>query len=446
LRSKNRSRVRKPNANKRSHFTYIPDFYNTLFHCNGNTFFFKLDGSARNNDIEVIKTVQIVSLGWSVEPLKKFLETCREYADQNADLTTNIYTVDKNGWDHIASRPVRPLSTVHFDEKVKKAVVNDIAHYLKNGTRKFYLSRGIPHRRGFLLYGPPGTGKTSLSLALAGHFGLELYMADLSSIKSDQELARNFQMHPPSCIVLLEDVDAVGISKNRAAEVKNTKSDKRAKSDGERNSGPTLAGILNVLDGVASGESRVVIMTSNHEEKLDAALKRPGRIDEKIYFGHISKTVAEQMFIGMYLPPSDEAADPNHVKYIAQLASEFAALVPENTFTPAELQGLLLRHQKSSQAAVENTSAWVEKEHEVRNEAAVRAETALARKAKQEAAKATAKTASRAENPSKSKTGSETSLDNPDCSNTPSSDNILASEDESSANEDTNSGEDSDSD
>ena len=44
-----------------------------------------------------------------------------------------------------------------------------------------------------------------------------------------------------------------------------------------------LAGLLNVLDGVVDTPERILIMTSNHPEKLDPALVRPGRIDKTIH-------------------------------------------------------------------------------------------------------------------------------------------------------------------
>ena len=44
----------------------------------------------------------------------------------------------------------------------------------------------------------------------------------------------------------------------------------------------TLAGILNALDGVIEIIGSVVIITTNHPEKLDAALIRPGRITMNI--------------------------------------------------------------------------------------------------------------------------------------------------------------------
>merc|ERR1719426_472611 len=48
-----------------------------------------------------------------------------------------------------------------------------------------------------------------------------------------------------------------------------------------------LSGLLNVLDGVVDTPERIVVMTSNHPEVLDPALIRPGRIDQKLFLGHM---------------------------------------------------------------------------------------------------------------------------------------------------------------
>jgi SpoVK/Ycf46/Vps4 family AAA+-type ATPase len=46
----------------------------------------------------------------------------------------------------------------------------------------------------------------------------------------------------------------------------------------------TLSTLLNILDGVLEQPGRILIMTSNHPEKLDKALIRPGRIDVIVKF------------------------------------------------------------------------------------------------------------------------------------------------------------------
>merc|ERR1719379_1283189 len=49
-----------------------------------------------------------------------------------------------------------------------------------------------------------------------------------------------------------------------------------------------LAGLLNVLDGVVDSPGRIIVMTTNHPEKLDPALVRPGRINKHLRLGFMT--------------------------------------------------------------------------------------------------------------------------------------------------------------
>ena len=81
--------------------------------------------------------------------------------------------------------------------------------------------------------------------------------------------------------------------------------------------GITMSGLLNAIDGVASQEGRVLIMTTNYPEKLDDALIRPGRVDMKIEFTLASKQQIRELFIRMYCVDSREAARmPTNLKQI----------------------------------------------------------------------------------------------------------------------------------
>lgn len=213
----------------------------------------------------------------------------------------------------------------------------------------------MPYRRGYLFYGPPGTGKTSLSCALAGEFGLDLYEIKLASVPADHDLEQMFQEIPPQCIVLLEDIDAVGMERDTG-----DKSDQSSIHSTRSNC--TLSGLLNVLDGVGSAEGRIVIMTTNKPEHLDSALVRPGRIDMKVFLGNISQSSAKQMFIRMFSPDLDSSETPLRLETIEKLGSEFGLQVPDNIFTPSQLQGFFQSNLDNAVDAVANISAWVEKE------------------------------------------------------------------------------------
>ena len=68
----------------------------------------------------------------------------------------------------------------------------------------------------------------------------------------------------------------------------------------EPGAGISLSGLLNAIDGVASHEGRVLIMTTNHPEKLDAALVRPGRVDRKVGFRLAMREEVRELFVRMY--------------------------------------------------------------------------------------------------------------------------------------------------
>jgi mitochondrial chaperone BCS1 len=300
----------------------------------------------------------ISCIGRSVDPIKSLIEECRVYADRQAQYFVTIYSRDRYGisWQPKSRKPIRHLDTVHFDNQVKEELLADIRKYLDPKTQKRYRNRSMPYRRGYLLYGPPGTGKSSLSTALAGEFGLDLYEVKLPSVPADHDLEQMFQEIPPQCIVLLEDIDAVGIERGDTGD----KSDQSSIHSTRSNC--TLSGVLNVLDGVGSAEGRIVIMTTNKPEQLDSALVRPGRIDMKVFLGNISPASAKQMFIRMFSPDLDSSDNPLCLADIERLGTEFASHIPEDTFTPSQLQGFFQSNLDSAIDAVSNASAWVEKE------------------------------------------------------------------------------------
>ena len=340
--------------------------------------------------------LRISCFGRDPHILKELLREARSLYIQKDERKTIIYrattSVSSYGadsyWTRCMSRPNRPFSTVILPEKTKDELIADAGDYLDTRTRRWYANRGIPYRRGYLLHGPPGTGKSSLSLALAGYFRMKIYILSLSSTAlTEENLADLFNDLPNNCVVLLEDIDTAGLTSTRdPSSYSNSNNDSNNSSQNNdsniSSSGQgqvSLSGLLNVLDGVAAKEGRVLIMTTNHVEKLDKALIRPGRIDMMVPFELADAEMCEAIFKAIYTPydgevehNSDEGTDAADEKRrisqrysdvkdkVSVLAKEFAAKVPEREFSPAQLQGLLLRHKRDPAAAVADVESWVE--------------------------------------------------------------------------------------
>ena len=350
--------------------TYLPTLGTQWFWHRGRPFMFtKSNNSIYGMDrADGAGEITVSCLGRDPEPLKRFLQDCKEFDKKGKEFLITVHTRGDYSqlWSEPILKPSRALNTVDMDDGIKKALIDDLTDYLHPSSRQAYGRRGVPYRRGYLFYGPPGTGKTSMCLALAGHFKLELYTLSGTGVKDD-ELGKMFAALPPKCLILLEDIDSAGITRERMGEPK-----KKAHA---ARSGITLSGLLNAFDGTTSQEGRVLVLTSNTPDTLDRALVRPGRIDRQVYFGPVSRTCARNIFLRMFASDAGkdvgskgaDAADQHPVwraqpgvgeHELSTLADRFAEQVPEARISPAELQGFLLDHKRPAEA-VERVGDWV---------------------------------------------------------------------------------------
>lgn len=240
--------------------------------------------------------------GRSTAPIKKLINEVRGHYIAKEENLTMVRRPLSGGqrrffypWAKVASRPSRSIETVALNPEEKSKVLDDINEYLHPDTQDWYADRGIPYRRGYLFSGPPGTGKTSMSSVIAGVFGLDIHCISLlDPTLSEDDLLHLFSNLPRRCAVLLEDIDAAGLERKEAKTLKENTTDEK------QGSSISLSGLLNAIDGVASPEGRVLLMTTNHVEKIDGALIRPGRVDMHIEFSLATRTQAEEIFARMY--------------------------------------------------------------------------------------------------------------------------------------------------
>ncbi|TQV90743.1 mitochondrial chaperone bcs1 [Cordyceps javanica] len=292
--------------------------------------------------------VSITCVGRSGDVLRELLEQCRSEYLQNNEGKITIFENRDDSWKKRAAKQIRPLSTVMLAKHQKEALINDVREFVNPETREWYRQKNFAYRRGYLLYGPPGTGKSSLSSAIAGEFEMDIYTINIPSV-DDKTLKKLFNQLPDKCVVLLEDIDAVGTDRSTSEEERK-----------ERKQSLSLSGLLNEIDGVASQEGRLLIMTTNHKNLLDDALIREGRIDLKIEFSLADSVTTANLFKFMYEPVvGAKPLDSLQAKALARCATSFAALVPEYEFSGAQITSYLLQHRSSPAAALESAGEWV---------------------------------------------------------------------------------------
>lgn len=66
----------------------------------------------------------------------------------------STYTTDNDRWTRLMSKKKRSWDTLLLPAGVKESLLEDAHNFMES--KKWYASRGIPHRRGYLLYGKPG--------------------------------------------------------------------------------------------------------------------------------------------------------------------------------------------------------------------------------------------------------------------------------------------------
>ena len=160
-----------------------------------------------------------------------------------------------------------------------KDEVKEIVDFLRHPERFSAIGGHIP--KGVLLVGPPGTGKTLLARSIAGEAGVPFLFASGSDFvemyagvgaSRVRRLFKDARRHP-SCIVFIDELDAVGRSRGG-----------NSLSHEEREQ--TLNQLLVEMDGFDPHQGIVVIAATNRQDILDPALLRPGRFDRQVTVGN----------------------------------------------------------------------------------------------------------------------------------------------------------------
>ncbi len=210
---------------------------------------------------------------------------------------------------------------------------------------EWYQARGIPYSLGILLHGIPGAGKTSTIKAIARDTKrhifnlslrpyttqkqlLHLFFNENVAVVGDDGVRQVYRIPVSQRVYVIEDIDCLTDVVYQRTE------DTHMESNGDA---ITLSFLLNLLDGVLETPGRILIITTNHPEKLDRALVRPGRIDVNIGFKQASRQLIADMLNNFY--------------GLSKKAEDIPACL-EASLTPAEVLECFCGHFKNADAAL----------------------------------------------------------------------------------------------
>ncbi|KAF2488015.1 BCS1 N terminal-domain-containing protein [Neohortaea acidophila] len=332
----NTAKTKTPSGSEQTAFSLVPGHGRHILRY-GNAFLLvnrERVGKSFDVNGQPFETISLTTLYYYRHIFEDIFREAHEMALQGTEGKTVIYTTRNMSWEQSGPpKRRRPFDSVVLEEGMSEKILADVQEFLH--ARTWYLDRGIPYRRGYLLHGPPGTGKTSFVQALAGKLDFNIAMLSLSQRGLTDDLLNHLLLNvPPKTVVLLEDADAA--FSNR----------KQRDSEGYSGANVTYSGLLNALDGVASAEERVIFMTTNHIDRLDDALIRPGRIDMTVYLGNATEGQMAQLWDRFYAQHDVDGRGKQRF-----LANAQAADLIGNVSTAA-LQGLFLYNKDDVEGAI----------------------------------------------------------------------------------------------
>ena len=356
-----------------THHDYMPHDFEAI-QLESDIYFELQDLRHNDGQIENVK-FKLFCYNHDIQHLQQFVEKCNtEYERRMANkLGTSLYYFDMITQSKSKKSTQNPLPNSHLMYTRHKfhttRTFNNVFFEQKEGVQKhvdFFLTRkdwyetkGIPYTLGFMFHGEPGCGKTSTIKAIANTARRHIINIHLAEIKSKEQLrhlffndeisvydgmkTEKFVIPVHERLYVIEDIDAMGNAVlrrefKRIVETKKTSEDPWLKIKEEDEAEEIdLSFLLNLLDGTLESSGRIIAISSNHPERIDRALIRPGRIDMIVNFRKCNREILQHMVNSFY----------------DQTFEDWTNDSLEYKWSPAEVNQILFRNFKDSSSGIE---------------------------------------------------------------------------------------------
>lgn len=305
---------------------YLMHNTNTFIDLNDDVYcnIFKTSDVGVGEDKKQITTITVTATMYSrsnnAHSLMEMMKVCRELEDK-----TNVYNIKSKEIQVLqgfSSENIARYNFFDFQSEMsfdklffpgKSRLITILDEFANNKAR--YTKLGIPYTLGLLFHGAPGTGKTSAIKAISKYTDRSIVCVDPNKVDTRAKLLNLLKgCGTPSNIYVFEEIDCglwkdiimgreapeqkpdIAVSEISAVASLALSALTKDKKDDKPELSLKLSDILDILDGMIDMSGRMIIMTTNHPQKLDPALLRPGRIDHVIEFKNLTRDNVSDLY------------------------------------------------------------------------------------------------------------------------------------------------------